>query len=145
MDCIFLGYAPQSVGYRFLVVQSDLPDMHVDTIMESCDATFFENMFPMKDMHNIARISTEIIPESRTSNEYFEQSHENVTEKDDNEAPIRSERRRIAKSFGDDFIVYLVDDTPTSIAEAYASPHVDDWKEDVHNEMDSILSGGTWE
>ncbi|KAK1630960.1 hypothetical protein QYE76_005275, partial [Lolium multiflorum] len=103
------------------------------------------NMFPMKDMHSIARISTEIIPESSTSNEYFEQSHENVTEKDDNEAPKRSKRRRIEKSFGDDFIVYLVDDTPTSIAEAYASPDADDWKEAVHNEMDSILSNGTWE
>ncbi|KAK1613220.1 hypothetical protein QYE76_036893 [Lolium multiflorum] len=97
------------------------------------------------DMHSIARISTEIIPESSTSNEYFEQSHENVTEKDDNEAPKRSKRRRIEKSFGDDFIVYLVDDTPTSIAEAYASPDADDWKEAVHNEMDSILSNGTWE
>jgi hypothetical protein len=41
--------------------------------------------------------------------------------------------------------VYLVDDTPTSIAEAYASPNTDDWKEAVHNEMDSILSNGTWE
>ncbi|KAK1651637.1 hypothetical protein QYE76_069442 [Lolium multiflorum] len=97
------------------------------------------------DMHSIARISTEIIPESSTSNEYFEQSHENVIEKDDNEAPKRSKRRRIEKSFGDDFIVYLVDDTPTSIAEAYASPDADDWKEAVHNEMDSILSNGTWE
>ncbi|KAK1621380.1 hypothetical protein QYE76_026897 [Lolium multiflorum] len=66
-------------------------------------------------------------------------------EKDDNEAPKRSKRRRIEKSFGDDFIVYLVDDTPTSIAEAYASPDADDWKEAVHDEMDSILSNGTWE
>ncbi|KAK1616578.1 hypothetical protein QYE76_022095 [Lolium multiflorum] len=97
------------------------------------------------DMHSIARISTEIVPESSTSNEYFEQSHEIVIEKDDNEAPKRSKRRRIEKSFGDDFIVYLVDDTPTSIAEAYASPDADDWKEAVHNEMDSILSNGTWE
>ncbi|KAK1607137.1 hypothetical protein QYE76_030810 [Lolium multiflorum] len=95
-------------------------------------------------MHSIARISTEIVPESSTSNEYFEQSHEIVIEKDDNEAPKRSKRRRIEKSFGDDFIVYLVDDTPTSIAEAYASPDADDWKEAVHNEMDSILSNGTW-
>ena len=28
VDCIFLGYAPQSVGYRFLVVKSEVPDMH---------------------------------------------------------------------------------------------------------------------
>jgi hypothetical protein len=39
----------------------------------------------------------------------------------------------VVKSFGHDFIVYLVDDTPTSIAEAYASPDADDWKEAVHN------------
>jgi hypothetical protein len=55
------------------------------------------------------------------------------------------ERERVAKSFGDDFIVYLVDDTPTSIVEAYISPDADDWKEAVHNEMDSILSNRTWE
>jgi hypothetical protein len=145
VDCIFIGYAQQSVGYRFLVVKSEVPDMHVDTIMESRDATFFENMFPMKDMHSIARISSEIIPESSTSADCFEQSHEDATEKDDNEPPMRSKRQRIAKSFGDDFIVYLVDDTPNSIAEAYASPDADDWKEAVHNEMDSILSNGTWE
>jgi hypothetical protein len=49
----------------------------------------------------------------------------------------------LQKSFGDDFIVYLVDDTPTSITEAYASPDADNWKEVVSSEMDSILSNGT--
>jgi hypothetical protein len=39
--------------------------------------------------------------------------------------------------------VYLVDDTSTSIAEAYASPNADDRKEAMHNEMDSTLSKGT--
>jgi hypothetical protein len=63
-----------------------------------------------------------------------------VLEEDDNDAPKRSKRQRVEKSFGDDFIVYLVDDTPTTIAEAFASPDADDWKEAVHNEMDSILS-----
>lgn len=145
VDCVFLGYAQRSIAYRFLVVKSEVPDMHVDTIMESRDATFFENIFPMKDMHSIARFSSEIIPESSTTDEYFEQSHEEVLEKDNNEVPRRNKRQRIAKSFGDDFIVYLVDDTPKTIAEAYASPDVDDWKEAVHNEMDSILSNGTWE
>jgi hypothetical protein len=133
MDCIFLGYSERNIGYRFLVVKSEVPDMHVDTIMKSRDAIFFENMFPMKDMHSNARFSSEIIPESSTSDDYFEQPHENVyedgLEKDDNEAPSRSKRRRTAKSFGDDFIVYLVDDTPTSTAEAYASLDADDWKE----------------
>jgi hypothetical protein len=80
VDCIFLGYAQRSIGHRFLVVKSELPDMHVDTIMESRDATFFENMIPMKDMHSTARFSSEIITESSASNYYFEQPHENVFE-----------------------------------------------------------------
>ena len=120
--------------------------MHVDTIMESRDATFFENMFPMKDMHSFAEFSSDLIPKSSTSNDYSEQLHvENVLEKDDNEAPKRSKRQWVEKFFGDDFIVYLVDNTPTSIAEAFASPDADDWKEVVHNDMDSILYIGTWE
>jgi hypothetical protein len=68
-----------------------------------------------------------------------------VLEEDDNNAPKRSKRQRVEKSFGDDFIVYLVDDTPTTITEAFASLDADDWKEAVQNEMDSILSNGTWE
>jgi hypothetical protein len=67
-----------------------VPIIHVDTIMESCNATFFENMFLIKDMHDTARIPTEIIPDSSTTNEYFEQPHKDVTENDDNEGPKQS-------------------------------------------------------
>ena len=70
-----------------------------DTIMESRDETFFENMFPMKDMHSISRFSSEIIPEPIAPIESSEQPHENVLEKDDSEAPRRSKRQRIEKSF----------------------------------------------
>lgn len=102
VDCMFLGYAQRSVGYIFLVVKSEVPDMHVDTIMKSHGATFFENIFPTKDMHSIARISSEIlpessIPESNTSDNESEHSEDDV-EKDDNEAPYRSKRRMIAKT-----------------------------------------------
>ena len=38
-----------------------------------------------------------------------------------------------------------MDDTSTSIEEAYASPDADDWKEVVHSQMDSIMVNGTWE
>jgi hypothetical protein len=66
-------------------------------------------------------------------------------EEDNDEAPRRSKRQRTEKSFGDDFIIYLVDDTPKTIAEAYSSPDADYWKEAVRSEMDSIMSNGTWE
>jgi hypothetical protein len=38
-----------------------------------------------------------------------------------------------------------MDDTPKTIVEVFASPGVDDWKEVVRSEMDTILSNGTWE
>ena len=65
---------------------------------------------------------------------------------DDEEAPVRSKRQRTAKSFGDDFLVYLVDnDTLSSISEAYASPYANYLKDAVCSAMDSILANGTWE
>ena len=45
VDCVFLGYAHQSIAYRFLVVKYEVPNIHVDTIMESRDATFFRTYF----------------------------------------------------------------------------------------------------
>ena len=39
VDCVFLGYAFHSIGYRFFVVKSEVPNMHVGTIMESNDVT----------------------------------------------------------------------------------------------------------
>ena len=50
VDCVFLGYAIHSVGYRFLIINSRVPDIHVGTIMESRGAIFFESEFPIK-MH----------------------------------------------------------------------------------------------
>jgi hypothetical protein len=65
-------------------------------------------------------------------------------EEDNNDAPRKSKRQRTAKSFGDDFIVYLIDDTPRTIEEAYSSRDADYWKEAVRSEMDSIMSNGIW-
>jgi hypothetical protein len=91
--------------------------VYVDTIMESRDATFFEHIFLMKDIHSNYRYFSEITPEHNIHVERFEQPHDNVLEEDDNDAPKRSKRQRVKKSFGDDFIVYLVDDTPITITE----------------------------
>jgi hypothetical protein len=41
VDCIFIGYAFHNIGYRFLIIKSEVPNMHVGTIMDSRDATFF--------------------------------------------------------------------------------------------------------
>ena len=100
-------------------------------------------------MQSTSKFSSKITPEpiAPIVTEISEQpvEHEEILKKDDSEAPRRSKRQRVVKFFGDDFTVYLVDDTPITIAEAYASPDADDWKVAVQSEMDSILSNGTWE
>jgi transposase InsO family protein len=95
VDCVFLGYAHHSIAYRFLVVKSDVPDMYVDSIMESRDATFFENIFPMKDMHSTSSFSSEITPELNAPIEISESPLEKILEEDDNEAPRKSKRQRV--------------------------------------------------
>ena len=45
VDCVFLGYAIHSVGYRFLIINSRVPDVNVGTIMKYRDATFFRMNF----------------------------------------------------------------------------------------------------
>jgi len=52
VDCVFLGYAQNNTAYRFLVVKSDSPDVSVYTIMESRDASFFEEVYLMRSASN---------------------------------------------------------------------------------------------
>jgi hypothetical protein len=130
VDCIFLGYAHHSIAYRFLVVKSKVPDMHVNSLLESCDATLFENIFPMKDSHVISSSPLNKIvnttPKSVEFSEHDEHTLESNHEKIHSDAPRRSKRQKTANSFGDDFTVYLIDDSPKTITEAFSSPDADD-------------------
>jgi hypothetical protein len=116
--------------------------MHVDTFLESCDVTFFENIFSMKNSYDMFSLPVNVIADTSSEpSENFnhaEHTPELIHEEIDSEAPRRSKRPRTVKSFGDDFTIYLVDDTPKIIIGALASPDADDWKEAVHSEMDSI-------
>ena len=70
----------------------------------------------------------ETTPEFVSISYHKEQTLEPVHEEIKSEAPMRSKRQRIVKSFGDDFTIYLLDNTPKTISEAFASPGADDWK-----------------
>jgi hypothetical protein len=145
VNCVFLGYVHNSATYRFLVIESEFSDVQVNTLIESRDATFFEEIFPMKDrVATHSEASTSFTPEPTAVSlppVYTEQPIE-----DNNiDAHGSSKRQRVEKSFGDDFIVYLVDDTQKTLTEAYASLDAEHWKEPVQNEMESILINGTWE
>ena len=48
VDCVFIGYAHNSSAYHFLIHKSEIIYMHANTIIESRNASFFENVFPYK-------------------------------------------------------------------------------------------------
>lgn len=102
-------------------------------------------IFPMKDMPKSSSRESDIIPEPSISMEYCKQTLEEIPEQENNEVLRKSKRQRTAKSSGDDFIVYLTDDTPSTIPKAYASFNVGYWKEVVRSEMDSIMYNRTLE
>jgi hypothetical protein len=77
--------------------------------------------------------------------EHTKKSHIHNHVEEANVSTRKSKRPRIAKSFGDDYIVYLVDDTPSTIEEAYSPPDADFWQEAIRSEMYSIMSNATWE
>jgi hypothetical protein len=145
IDYVFLGYAFHNIGYRFFIINSRVLDMFVGTIIESRDATFFEDEFPMKVAHDTSSDEPTLPHEYFILVEYTEESHIHNPVEDDNVSTQKSKRSRIAKSFGDNYIVYLVDDTPSTIEDAYSSPDVDIWKKAIRSEMDSIMSNDIWE
>jgi hypothetical protein len=138
VDCIFIGYAQNSPAYTFFIVKSETPEMIVDTIMESKDATFFENIFPMRQTSgSLENVDVVILDFPHCEQVENIPLREDDEEEDNNLVitPRRSKGQRVEKSFGDDFIIYLVDDVPKTLADAYASSDAEYWKEAVRSEM----------
>ena len=61
VDCVFISYANNSSAHRFLIYKSDIPDMHVNTIIESRNASFFEHNFPYRKNEDVNEDPQEII------------------------------------------------------------------------------------
>ena len=47
-DYVFIGYAHNSSAYHFLIHKSEIFDMHTNTIIETRNASLFENVFHYK-------------------------------------------------------------------------------------------------
>jgi hypothetical protein len=45
INYVFLGYTRHNIIYRFLVIKSEVPDVHVDIFLGSRNVTFFEDIF----------------------------------------------------------------------------------------------------
>ena len=138
IDCIFIGYAINSSAYRFLVHKYDIPDIHVNTIIESRNASFFENIFPSKNACDGSSLKRTY--DSATS----DIDHESINDESE-EALGRSKRARTSKSFGPDFLTYLLENEPQSFNEAMSTPEAPMWKEAINSEIESIMHNYIWE
>ena len=137
-DCIFIGYAISSSAYRFLVHKSDIPDIHVNTIIESRNASFFENKFPSKNACDGSSLKR--AHDTATSDIDHESIHD-----ESKVALRRSKRARTFKSFSPDFLTYLLENEPQSFNEAMSTLEAPMWKEAVNSEIESIMQNHTWE
>jgi hypothetical protein len=90
IECVFLGYASNIVAYIFLIIDSRVPELNVGAIMESRDAMHFIPEIPKLVIHADFETHVENLEEDTTI----------VTQK--------SKLQRTTKSFGDDYIIYLM-------------------------------------
>jgi hypothetical protein len=85
VDCVFLDYTIHSVGYRFLIINSGVPDMVVGTIMESKDAIFFENNFFMKNTPSTSSHDSIFVPETSEPVIHVDvETHDEIPKEDNN-------------------------------------------------------------
>nr|CAN76029.1 hypothetical protein VITISV_016069 [Vitis vinifera] len=123
-------------AYRFLVYESNIPDIHKNTIMESRNASFFEDVFPCKSKEEPSSSKRML----ETINENSQDQNEEVEVE-----PRRSKRVRTEKSFGPDFLTFMLEGEPQTFKEAVNSTEGLMWKEAIKSEIDSILQNHTWE
>lgn len=148
VDCVFIGYAQDSSAYRFLIHKSDNSKMHVNTIIEVRDASFFEGIFPYI---SCSTIDPEINRETPNVGEV--KSMEEVEHTGPRPKPTvevedlrRGKRPKIKKDFGPDYLMnFLVYKDPVTYKEAITSPDSDLWKEAIDSEINSIFQNHTWE
>uniref|UniRef100_A0A2N9EVE4 Reverse transcriptase Ty1/copia-type domain-containing protein n=1 Tax=Fagus sylvatica TaxID=28930 RepID=A0A2N9EVE4_FAGSY len=59
--------------------------------------------------------------------------------------PRRSKRTKTLKTFGPDFLTFMLEDEPQSFKEAMSTPEAPLWKKAINSEIESILQNHTWE
>ena len=131
VDAIFFGYVETSYAYRFLVIRSDVSSIDVNTIVEFRDATFFENVIPMKTGVPQSVSFVYSTPTTGSIPDYVERmTHvggelDGVISRPDQSVeitePRRSKRARISKDLGSDFITFNMEDDSVTFKQAMAS------------------------
>ncbi|KAL8120351.1 hypothetical protein AgCh_017506 [Apium graveolens] len=151
VDCIFLGYLETTTAMRFLVLKSDIDGIVANTIVEFRDATFYEEVFPMKTGISLGSSEDDPTHTSSSIPDHVEKMTNVGVDPGSSstpnkvEEPRRSKRAKVVKDFGSDFITYNVEDEPLTFRQAKDSSESRHWKGAVKSEIDSIVSNGTWE
>nr|GEX45628.1 calcineurin B-like protein 4 [Tanacetum cinerariifolium] len=143
VDCIFIGYAKNSSVYRFIVHELKNPDIEI----ESRNDSFFEHIFPClsKETGSSSRLDDEVVQDNRQRDDNdLQDERQDQIEKEKVE-PKRSKRVRNEKSFGPDFVSFMVENEPTSYREAVTSSKGQQWREAIKSEIKPILQNHTWE
>jgi hypothetical protein len=113
--------------------------------MESRNAYFFENVFPSRDAKHPKRTreNAPSVEHKTTVTTVPNDEHQIDDEHQNDEEPRRSKRARTSKTFGPDFMTYLVDKDPFTYKEAMSTQDAPQWKEAIKSEIDSIMQNHT--
>ncbi|KAL6333945.1 hypothetical protein AAG906_039361 [Vitis piasezkii] len=114
-DAMFIGYAENSATYRFLVTKLENSLVDVNTIIETKNADFFENIF-MTKLNGEQQVRKTSRDKSIEPSEF---------------EPRRSKKDRKETNLGDGFYTFLIDKDPRSYKEAITSPNAPFWKEAI--------------
>ena len=121
--------------------------MHVNTIIESRNASFFEHIFPYRKNEDVNEDPQEIIADRAKNSKIGRASSNKRTYDKANdqeiEEPRRGKRLRTSKSFGPEFMSYMIENDPQSFKEAVSGPEAPLWKEAINSEVESILHNHT--
>ncbi|TQE08632.1 hypothetical protein C1H46_005724 [Malus baccata] len=141
VDCIFIGHANNSSAYGFLVHKSEIADIHVNTILESAEAEFFEEFFPYKDR---SYVLNKRVHDDTTRNDDENHASTSRVQSQDLE-PQKSKRAKIARDFGPDFLTFVTEEEPRTYKAALESSEAPYWKKAIQSEIESIMQNNTWE
>ncbi|GJT24052.1 DNA polymerase zeta catalytic subunit-like protein [Tanacetum coccineum] len=98
-----------------------------------------------KESGSSSRIDDEVVQDNRQRDDNDLQDERQDQPKEEKVEPRRSKKERTKKSFGPDFVSFMVENDPSSYREAITSSEGPRWKEAIKSEMDSILQNHTWE
>ncbi|GJX53109.1 retrotransposon protein, putative, ty1-copia subclass [Tanacetum coccineum] len=113
--------------------------------MESDTSALFLTHLSKMETGSSSRLDDEVVQDKRQlgDNDLHDERQDQL--KEEEVEPRRSKRARTEKSFGPDFVSFMVENEPTSYREAVTSSEGHQWKEAIKSEIDSILQNHTWE